>query len=250
MPKFFVVSDIHGYYDELRSALDEAHFSAEDPDHWLVSCGDHFDRGDKPMEVMEFLQSLPRKVLIRGNHEDLFDALCEREYTKQHDYSNGTFKTILDLSPVCAEPHRAYREAKTRTNSFFDSMVNYFETEKYVYVHGFIPVQCNDDCPLHWQNQREFSKHPDWRHAHESEWEQARWLNSIKMVHSGFGIDKTIVAGHWHCSYGHAISDGTPEFGEGSDFSPYYTDGLIAIDACTAYTKKVNVVVLEDEFVR
>jgi hypothetical protein len=40
-----------------------------------------------------------------------------------------------------------------------------------------------------------------------------------------------------------------PEFGEGADFSPYYYDDkLIAIDACTAYSGKVNVLVLEDDF--
>ena len=35
----------------------------------------------------------------------------------------------------------------------------------------------------------------------------------------------------------------------GWQFTSYYNDGIIAIDACTAYTHKVNVVVLEDEFI-
>ena len=59
---------------------------------------------------------------------------------------------------------------------------------------------------------------------------------------------QTIVCGHWHCSYGHHIVDGTPEFGDGANFNPFYADGIIAIDACTAASHKVNVVVLEDEF--
>nr|DAD78145.1 MAG TPA: hypothetical protein [Siphoviridae sp. ctrgt10] len=31
----------------------------------------------------------------------------------------------------------------------------------------------------------------------------------------------------------------------GKSFEPYIKEGIIALDACTAYSKKVNVVVLE-----
>ena len=58
---------------------------------------------------------------------------------------------------------------------------------------------------------------------------------------------KTIVCGHWHTSYGHSKYEhkGT-EFGEDADFSPYYGPGIIAIDACTAFSGKVNCLVIED----
>ena len=36
------------------------------------------------------------------------------------------------------------------------------------------------------------------------------------------------------------------EFGEDADFSPYYGPGIIAIDACTAFSGKVNCLVIED----
>ena len=59
---------------------------------------------------------------------------------------------------------------------------------------------------------------------------------------------KTIVCGHWHCSYGHREFEGNgSEFGEDADFSPYYGKGIIVLDACTAVSGKVNVIVLEDE---
>ena len=59
--------------------------------------------------------------------------------------------------------------------------------------------------------------------------------------------DKTIICGHWHCSYGHSNFEGRgSEFGEDADFSPYYGKGIIALDACTARSKKVNVIVVED----
>lgn len=60
--------------------------------------------------------------------------------------------------------------------------------------------------------------------------------------------NKTIVCGHWHASYGHAKIDGTcSEFGEDADFSPYYGKGIIALDACTVHSRKVNCIVLEDD---
>jgi hypothetical protein len=45
-----------------------------------------------------------------------------------------------------------------------------------------------------------------------------------------------------HSKYEHK---GT-EFGEDADFSPYYGPGIIAIDACTAFSGKSNCLVIED----
>ena len=97
MPKFFVISDIHSYYDEMKKALDEAGFDPWDSNHWLIVCGDIWDRGPEPVEVMRYLQGLPRKVLVKGNHESLLQDLCERGYPGAHDYSNGTYDTVCEL---------------------------------------------------------------------------------------------------------------------------------------------------------
>ena len=88
----------------------------------------------------------------------------------------------------------------------------------------------------------------DWRNAGHDMWRSARWINGMDMAFMNIVPDKTVVCGHWHASYGHARTKGSPEWGNGADFSPYINKGIIAIDACTAYTGVVNVVVLEDEF--
>lgn len=36
------------------------------------------------------------------------------------------------------------------------------------------------------------------------------------------------------------------EFGDVADFSPYYGPGIIALDACTAYSGMVNCLVIDD----
>ena len=45
--KFFVVADVHSFYDEMKQELDTAGFDINNPDHILVSCGDVLDRGPK-----------------------------------------------------------------------------------------------------------------------------------------------------------------------------------------------------------
>ena len=240
MPKFFVMSDIHGYYDKMIETLNNAGFDKDNPDHWVVTCGDHFDRGSQALQVMKYLENLPRKVLVRGNHEQLLEELCERGFPYSYDKSNGTFGTVWQLSQVYANGEIDYDYVLTRVKPFFKQMVNYFETKNHIFVHSWIPVEI--------QNGVLYKFKEGWREAHYSEWEKARWGNPYDMAAKGLLPDKTVVFGHWHCSAGWAKAEGRSEFGEDAKFEPYYGDGFISIDACTAYSGKVNVVVIEDEF--
>ena len=254
MPKFFVMSDLHGFADEMKTALDNAGFDINNENHWVVVCGDYFDRGPNPGEVMNYLKRLPRKVLIRGNHESLVEECCANGYPQGHDFHNGTFDTICDLGGA-GEGH-SFDECclitEQRIKSFFKSMVNYFETKNYIFVHSFVPLKCLDDLPMHYTRGRVYEKMDNWREAHHSDWEVARWGNPFDLAKRGLLPDKTLVFGHWHTSWPRhnwGWSDEVePEFGESADFSPYYGDGYIAIDACTAYSGKVNVLVIEDDF--
>lgn len=250
MPKFFVISDIHGFYDEMKSALDGAGFDPENENHWIVVCGDVWDRGSKPVEVMRYLMNLPRKVLVRGNHESLFEECIYRGYPCGHDYSNGTFDTICELGGV--DFGRSFEEgciiAEQRAKPFFKQMVNYFETKNYIFVHSWIPLINEDGLPYYYTRNREFSFNTDWRSAHYLDWEAARWGNPYELAKKGFLPDKTIVFGHFHTSWPRHTYEGKPELGEDADFSIYYGDGYIGIDACCAYSGKINVLVLEDEF--
>ncbi|MEE1302328.1 MAG: hypothetical protein UHD64_06040, partial [Bacteroidales bacterium] len=84
--------------------------------------------------------------------------------------------------------------------------------------------------------------------AHAVEWEDARWGNPYERAEQGLFPDKKIVFGHFHTSYARNKYEGKPEWGNNADFSIYYNDNYIAIDACCAYSGKLNVLVLEDEF--
>ena len=92
MPLFYVVSDVHSHYTPLKKALDEKGFDPSNENHWLVVCGDLFDRGSESNEVLKFVMSLERKILVKGNHDILLDELVFRGFPYSHDKSNGTVR--------------------------------------------------------------------------------------------------------------------------------------------------------------
>jgi serine/threonine protein phosphatase 1 len=248
MPKFFAISDIHGFYDEMKAALDNAGFDENNPDHWLVGCGDYFDRGQQPGKVMKYLHNLPRKILIRGNHEELLVDCCKRGQAWSHDVSNGTAGTIWCIGFGCNDFDEMCDYTLKRTKPFLNSMVDYFETQNYIFVHSWIPVINKDGLPAHYTRDRSFAFNPNWRKANKRDWSNARWGNPFDMAAQGLLPDKAVVFGHWHCSAGWAKAEDISEFGPDAKFEPYYGEGFIGIDACTAHSGKCNVVVLEDQF--
>ena len=252
MPKFFVVSDVHSFFDEMIDALDKAGFDKNNENHWCILVGDAFDRGPKPVETMRYLMSLPRKVLVKGNHEQLLVDCCERGYFKSHDISNGTFSTINELGDAGEGYYfdECCTRTLARTGAFIGQMVNYFETKNHIFVHSYIALKPIDGLPKHYTRNRIKEYNPDWRNASDEEWNEAMWGNPF-MLHKKYGhnFDKTIVCGHWHTSWPRMYFDGEAEMDDDACFDPYYMDGLIGIDGCVAHSGQVNVLVLEDSFI-
>lgn len=244
--RFLIMSDVHGFYNEMINALNKVNFNPETD--FLISLGDTTDRGPNPQKVINFLESLPRKKLVLGNHESLLMNCIENGFPYSADWHNGTAQTILDLAPNSKTFEEACTVAYEKVKPFVDSMVNYFETANYIFVHSFIPLKCLDGLSKYYTRNRQFEFDPDWRYAHASEWEAARWGNPYELAKKGFLPDKTLVFGHFHTSWPRHKYEGEPEMGKGADFSIYYGDGYIGIDGCTAYSGKVNVLVLEDSF--
>ena len=58
------------------------------------------DRGSESLKLYEFIKSLPkeRRVLIRGNHEYLFIDSLSKEIPDYYDHTNGTVRTLNDLT--------------------------------------------------------------------------------------------------------------------------------------------------------
>ena len=66
----YVMSDIHGCYDEFQQMLEKIHFSDRD---LLICAGDYIDRGTKNYEMMSWISNAPENVVfVRGNHDEEF----------------------------------------------------------------------------------------------------------------------------------------------------------------------------------
>lgn len=259
--KFYVLADIHGFYSEMLAALEHQGFFRDACPHKLVICGDLFDRGQEAEPLLKFLLNLPAEdlVLIRGNHEDLLMDLLrhwsEQSYWLHHHQRNGTVNTVCQLTgfpewSLVEKPQAVLAKISKSplVKTIIPSMVDFFETKNYVFVHGWVPCFTNVTLSMYSNEGRTYEYDPDWRKAAPHRWAQARWFNGMDAWHAGVvEPGKTIVCGHWHSSYGHAKFEGGTEFEPDSDFSPFYGEGIIALDGCTAFSGQVNCLVLEDD---
>lgn len=253
--KLFVTADIHSFYYPFIEALAEAGFDKDSPEHWLIVCGDCFDRGPDSVELLHYLMSLERKILVKGNHDLLLEECCLREFPYSHDFSNGTVKTIEAIGEV--NKGFTFEECCQNTwnklAAYRSLLVNYFETENYIFVHSWIPTITYGKSKPWYIHDRTYEYLENWRTSSKADWEEAMWDNPFFNTKAGLNkTGKTIVFGHWHCSTGHSISSGgeLSEFGTNACWDIYKNEDwkIISLDKCTAYTGKVNVLVIEDNF--
>lgn len=234
---YFCVADVHSFYTEMRRALSEQGYDENNPSHIFVSCGDMFDRGPDAREVLRFINSIPsdRKILIKGNHEVLMRQMIFRDdYPRTHDIYNGTWNSAIDITRAdYVEVMRAMRK-NDEWWEYYNSCVNYKEIGNYIFVHGWIPITSTWDGPRVREG---------WRECDDKDWEEASWLNGMAMWQGGARIDgKVIVCGHWNTSWAWKNIRHKCEglYDVDAIHEPFIDDGIIALDACTVVSKKVN----------
>jgi predicted phosphodiesterase len=288
--KYFVVSDIHSFASELKYSLRQAGFNKKNKYHTLIVCGDVFDRGDETVEVYKYLKSIPKKrcILIRGNHESLYKDLLTKSFPDRYDFSNGTVRAFCNIASIDEEKLSKYywieqgftngldydqieeklystwnqiktivanHEITTWLNS--KQWKNYFELDKYIFVHSFIPLKVKDEWKeMHPYKLRSFcyEYNSDWREASDDEWELATWGDPIdnfeyNLFKPEADNGKVLVVGHWHTSdfykrLDKVVTD-TQEI--------YYSENLIAIDGgikydpLLGYKHPQNVLIIDNE---
>lgn len=252
--KIFALSDIHSFYNEMMEALNKQGFDINNQDHQIVVCGDLFDRGPDARKVLDFMKkmsSINRLTYISGNHETLL-LQCLLEIARGQGISyihdnNCTTDTITqitginryDLSFKTFDLQKFSDSITKLTDFIFDCAVDYAEFGNYIFVHGWIP--CNPYSGKIEEN---------WR---EGDWDSARWYNGMSAWSKGARLPgKTIVCGHFHASWGHShLHKDRKEYpqknrkGWEKSFEPFIDDGIIALDACTAYSGFCNCYAIE-----
>lgn len=270
--RYFVVSDLHSHLSPLLKALKEKGFDSDNDT--LVICGDVFDRGDETLPLYGYLRLLPNLILIRGNHELLYEELLEKPWPDNYDYSNGTVKTFCQIAGI--DHKKMSREYYIVANALYgtnfryneeipktwkqvkekvmkseitrwiksDIWKNYLELNDYVLVHSWVPVICHDNLPPQFVKGRDFEWNPNWRNTEDiTDWNDATWGSPVENYKNNlWQEDKTLVVGHWHCNLFHEAFE--KDMSENYDI--FYGDRIIALDACTFLTKQVNVLVIEE----
>lgn len=219
MKKYFIFSDVHGYFNELILALNNASFDITDDNHILISCGDNFDRGPNNYDVFKFLKSIPkhRIFLIKGNHEKMLQDIISTFQIYRHDKINGTAATYFELAEHLDD------NRLVEVMDFINDMNYYVEINNHIFTHGFIPLGIN------------------YANATDDEWETALWTNSSRMINLLPKINKTVVVGHVHTSYFHDKNE--------IYYQEKTTDkcGFIAIDGGSYKTGKINILVMNED---
>lgn len=260
MKKYFITSDTHSFYNELIKELNEKHFDVSNNEHILLLCGDLFDRGPDSLKMYNFIKSLPkeRRILIRGNHEYLFIDLLAKDLPDYYDHTNGTVKTLNDLTNNNYSNwydlvlDKKLDEIKKWILS--DEWIDYLETNNYIFTHAFIPLSINPNSPAKHMYTADISclsYKENWRDSTQKEFENATWGCPWKLAKAGLNrTGKIIVCGHWHTAdffnnlknlkIKYDLYKSNPIF-----ISKKYK--LIGLDACTAATNKINVLVLNED---
>lgn len=64
----YVISDLHGCYNDFLTMLNIINFSDND---FMYVLGDVIDRGDEPILCLEHVKNSKNMILLMGNHEDM-----------------------------------------------------------------------------------------------------------------------------------------------------------------------------------
>ncbi len=234
--KYFVISDIHGYYNEMITALNKNGYDSKNEKHHLIVIGDMFDRGAQSKEVLEYLYKLNKEQkasVILGNHDNFLIELLDGEYFKAifNIRHNGTGKTITSLLGIENTRVSELEDVRKQIISKYPYLYNwlkslplYLEISDYIFVHGGIDGSNSD-----WKQ----------KPAKEFFWSRQKSLEPVK--------GKTMVVGHSRVAtirYPKAnyksLFISNPEA-----FNILYDNDKIFIDAFVEISKTINVLVIE-----
>ena len=247
--KYFVFSDVHGDYEALRDALEEAKYNPQSRDNVLLSLGDNFGRADlspestESLKIYEYLISSEHTnapICLYGNHEDIFYKMLKRGTITATDVQNGEVKTLASFSGLTEMGAYVFAEGccsrirRLPVYSWLKSLPFYYETPNYIFMHGWLP---NRDG---WTG--------NFRRASRKIWVGASWAHTEREIEKFVsrypkGMKKILVFGHWGT---YRLREHFPDGGVGHDIWHNEKSKLIGLDTTTVLSHRVNVLRIED----
>ena len=255
---YFVFSDVHGEYDALIQALNEAGYDKNNPKHKLVSCGDNFDRGAKSHKIYQFLKQ-NKAICVRGNHDNFFIEYLEKgmdgEFVLFNILHNGLGATIKAFTGINDDVFNvnnldgARQHISSDVLKWLKSMPLYFETDTFLFVHAGVNPFIRD-----WKETDEHYMLWDIQDSHR----QIPTLDKICVIghHHASKVrangvaegsnDYPVNGARYTCNSDRSINRSIKVYGNTDENRPYINGNKIAIDGMTNLTGKVNVLVIED----
>ena len=169
--KIYALSDLHGHYEILLAMLEKIRFDSSDT---LYILGDCNDRGEKAMEIYQFIRQHPDNIfLLKGNHE-----LMMRDFLACEDWgcprgrlwkSNGGDKTLEQMEQFLKKGCLNQKDFLDKRREFTNWLVRYINSlpsfvelnvggRQLVLIHAGI----NPDAPLHEQDEEICAWIRDW----------------------------------------------------------------------------------------
>ena len=157
----WIVGDIHGMIRPLEALVREVR--SRDPEARFLFVGDYVNRGPDSRRVVEFLMSLDRAQLVRGNHDDVFDHILNHMRFEVHAESYLTFLNygldstltsygvdLLDIVEVSRRPtdknlRDLLEPVPARHRNFFRALPAAIEEPDLFVVHAKWDVDAGDD---------------------------------------------------------------------------------------------------------
>jgi serine/threonine protein phosphatase 1 len=152
MSKIFAIGDIHGCFEQLQRLI--KNLAIDQQYDTLVFIGDYIDRGSSVKEVVDYVIGLQSKfdnvVCLRGNHEQMFLNYLAGTDEEMYLYNGG--KATLSSYGISISATPQVRKATIPSSHllFFQSLLPYYETEEYIFVHaGLMPGSNLDRQTVH-----------------------------------------------------------------------------------------------------
>lgn len=259
--KLHICSDLHGNYRALLQALNEKGFDENNDNHLLIVLGDCFDRCWENIEIYEYVTRLQERnkcIVIKGNHDLTLDNYLSGKDTSAFNYlRNGTNETLGDFlhQTMPFETHCILNNKEQTVGEFqnwidiarkeinkeypkllpwLQNLPYYYETKNYIFTHGAIDTKVKD-----WHN-------PTCHRYNYEGWEALTWDEGLFFGEEIKNTDKTVVIGHFGTDNLRKMYK-LPYGKQPYDILTREDGRVIAIDTCTVATRRVNVLVIEDE---
>lgn len=156
MAKLYAISDIHGYLDEFREALNKVNLN--DKDNRLFLLGDYLDNGLQSFQVIskiiELEEVYPNQIItLLGNHEEWFYdwLILDKPTASAFPETIKSFFSPEELNYIFKSNANNFETAvrnEIKNNIKFNPFINwfkkryrderYYETETQIFVHAGI----------------------------------------------------------------------------------------------------------------